>query len=201
MRIHHVLCKTRDMLIAGLVKLLLDIALHLLYHVVCPVIWVGTVSAPGVRLVVVHHLLYLDHHGFVVTKVREKLMDRRNLWNRHLVVELLVVRTMVLVIRKLTLIRGVMASLTSGEFVAFLYLGFLELEIRRASSWELCRQIFWFSCRIWKNVLCAGILGVLFFVTLAFWIINRWPPFLVWQLCYWLKNFQLLVLNDVGNVL
>lgn len=58
-------------------------------------------------------------------------MNRRDLGNRHLVVEFLVIWAVVLVVRELTLIRGVMASLTCRvELRAFLHLrSLLKMEV------------------------------------------------------------------------
>lgn len=57
--VHHVLRETCHVLIAWLVQLLLDLALHRLNHVISPVVRVSTIAPThdSARLVIVYHLL------------------------------------------------------------------------------------------------------------------------------------------------
>ena len=77
MRVDHILRKTGHMLVTRLVQLLLDVALHLLNHIVRPVIRVSPFSPANHRFVVVKHLFDLDHHMSVVAQIWEKLLDHR----------------------------------------------------------------------------------------------------------------------------
>ena len=131
------------------------------------------------------------------------MVDRRKLWNGYLVVKFLLIRAVILVVRKLTLVCAVMASFSTSKLIAFLFFKiFLELEIWWASPWELCRQMFLFSGRV-GNILGTWIKRLLFLVAffLLAAIIHRWPSFRFINITYFLKNFQLFILYNVGNIL
>lgn len=68
MCVHHILGETCDVLVARLIQLLLDLALHRLDHVVSPVVRVGpfTPSQHGTWLVVINHLLDFEDHLLVI---------------------------------------------------------------------------------------------------------------------------------------
>ena len=102
MSVNHVLRETGHMLIRWFVELLFDIALHLLDHIIGPIIRIGSISTTAANivdlLVIVEDLLDLVHHVLVIAQIGEELLNQRQLGHRHLIVELLVTRAHVLVV-------------------------------------------------------------------------------------------------------
>lgn len=102
MQVHHVFGEAGDELVGGLLEFLFDVVLEEELYIVRPVVGVGSLPATDGHdlLPVIIDLLDLLHDlgRLPVAQVREKLLDVRKLLDWHLVVELLVVRTVILII-------------------------------------------------------------------------------------------------------
>ena len=102
MQIHHVLRETGNKLIGWLLQLLFDVILQVYLYVVGPGIRVCSLSTADWRnlLPIIVDLFDLLHNleRLFAAQVREKLLNMRQLLNRYLIIELLVIRTVVLII-------------------------------------------------------------------------------------------------------
>ena len=101
----HIFSEAGHEEVRRLLKLLLNVILEHVLHVVGPVVRVGPLAPTHwgchVLPIVVYFLdFFQNFEGLLTVKVGEKLLDVRQLLNGHLVVELLVVRTVVLVVRR-----------------------------------------------------------------------------------------------------
>ena len=134
----HILSEAGDKKVRRLLKLLLNIVLQQVLHVVSPVIRVGPLAPPywsGYVLPVVVYFLdfFKNFQCLLAVKVGEKLLNVGQLLNRDLVIELLVVGTVVLVVRRngllplVFIVRGPIHSL-------LLLLEVVELELAARGS-------------------------------------------------------------------
>jgi hypothetical protein len=193
--IHHVLCETRHVLVWWLVQLLLDVALHLLDHVVRPVVRVRAVSPPTARLVIVKHLLNLDHHVLAVTQVREKLLNQRQLWHGNLEVKFLVVWAVILVVGKLGHVGTIMASF--ARLLTTFHV-FLELESSRRRTLGRDIALRWLSGWVWIVRAWARFFSSLFLWHTATCVSGFFLCAHFWN---FLKNFEFLSLQLIGHFL
>ena len=176
MHVHHVFCKTSDMLCGWFLKLFVDrIMMHVIQKIVGPAIRICSLTALVWNvLTVVHYLgnFIKDWSWSLISQIRKERLDVRYLWQWNLVMKFLSVWIMIFVIWVIWLtVRFKHALLFCCTILNYLK----AVWIWWLSNARLLFLItaFWFSSWVWL-ILAWGWSLVAFWFLRAIFVWTRW---------------------------